>query len=286
MTNSCFSAVLTSTRVLIVTAAFAGFGLRSELLKADVFEISASDAGFINELGRTSKNDGKDAPEATFNYSAGAIDDPPLGAAVDVPRSNYFTFDLSGITSEITSAELSLFNPIDGYGSPDASETYELFGAFADPPPSPAMVDLAVDLTGFYSVMEPDELAAAASLFAEITGGPGSLGSVTMSAADDGTMIDIAFSSLGIDYLNTFKGGPVVFGGMLTTLDMVDAGDEFVFGFSAPLITGVVTPDPAISPPTPTPKLTITSVPEPSGIAFLAALGIGFVGKHRREHLR
>jgi len=51
--------------------------------------------------------------------------------------------------------------------------------------------------------------------------------------------------------------GPAVLSGFLTDPDGIDAGDEFVFGFSEPLISGKVSPDPAIPSPTPTPTLTI-----------------------------
>ena len=243
---------------------------------ASTVMLSASDSGFFNEAGRSSKNDGivLGASPATFNYSVGAIDEVSPLAGTDVPRSNYFSFDLGSITDTILSAELLLYNPAGGYGSPDDSELFELYGAFADPPPSGSMAALASDLEAVYSILDPGELGSAMMLYTEITGGPGPLGAVEVSAADDDTTVSVPFSPLGVDFLNVFKGGPVVMGGSLATLDSVDAGDEFVFGFSAPLISGVLPMDPPIMFPTATPVLVVTTIPEPSTFTWILAMGV------------
>ena len=72
--------------------------------------LDAVDSGFINAVGRTSKNDGilAGAPPATFNYSMGAVDETPFfGSMIDVPRKNFFTFDLTSITpGSVTAAGL------------------------------------------------------------------------------------------------------------------------------------------------------------------------------------
>ena len=251
---------------------------------AGVTTLTATDTGFFNEAGRSSKNDGVvlGASGATFNYSVGAIDEVPPLAGVDVKRRNYFTFDLSGVSEPIIGATLSAFNPVGGYGSPDATETYELFGAFASPPPSGSMDALASDLEAVYSILDDGELSSATILYDEIVGGPGPIAMIEVSAADDGTFIEMSLNPLGIDFLNTFAGGKVVIGGELSTLDGVDAGDEFLFGFTSPLISGVVDPDPAIAAPTPTPTLTLTTtaVPEPS-VSF-ALFGGGLILSLRR----
>jgi len=67
-----------------------------------------------------------------------------------------------------------------------------------------------------------------------------------------------------------------VIGGLVATLSGPGSpGDdpaEVVFGFTSPVIPGVVTPDPTGLPPTPTPPLDLALVPEPetSGLALCA----------------
>ncbi|MEL6109354.1 MAG: PEP-CTERM sorting domain-containing protein [Planctomycetota bacterium] len=272
-----------------VLCAAVSWGLPTTSCHAGVTTLAATDSGFFNEAGRSSKNDGVilGATPATFNYSVGAIDEAPPLAGVDVKRRNYFTFDLSGVSEPIIGATLSAFNPIGGYGSPDATETYELFGAFASPPPSGSMGALASDLESVYSIFDAGELSSAMILYDEIVGGPGPIGMIEVSAADDGTFIEISLNPLGIDYLNTFSGGKVVIGGELSSLDGIDGGDEFLFGFSSPVIAGVVDPDPAIASPTPTPTLTLTTtaVPEPS-VSFALCAGGLFLSMRRGRRRR
>src|SRR5207244_7371103 len=40
---------------------------------------------------------------------------------------DYFVFDLTSASQTILSAQLNLFNPANGYNSPDATETYTSF---------------------------------------------------------------------------------------------------------------------------------------------------------------
>lgn len=250
---------------------------------AAVYSITAADSGFVNAAGRSSKNDGVilGAAGATFNYSAGFIDEAPPLVGSDVPRKNYFTFDLSGIPSgeTIVSATLVLFNPPGGYGSPDPTETFVLAGTPLDPA---GMAALAADLAAVHSILVPPELAhVAADLYPPLATTP-ALGLKIMSAADAGTMVSIPLSAAGLSYLAAYQSlGPAVLSGFLATPDGSDSGDEFVFGFTAPLIPGVVSPDPSIPSPTPTPLLTITTIPEPATTP-LAALAAATLLRRRK----
>jgi len=76
----------------------------------------------------------------------------------------------------------------------------------------------------------------------------------------------------------------VVLGGLLDSLDAVVGADEVMFGYTKPLIPGVVSPDPPIGGPSPTPMLILEmeTIPEPSHL-LLAALGLLTVAMRRRR---
>lgn len=256
-------------------------------LDAAMLGLPASDSGFYNAAGRSSKNDGvvMGASPATFNYSAGAIDEappllgPPFGG-MDVPRKNYFTFDLTGISADILGASLELYLPDEGYGSPDPTETYSVYGSFL--PGVPEMTGFAGALADVHSIFSPPSLMMAMDHYGKLADTKGVLpafASVTLDASAEDSMVSMTFTPTGLAYLNLFKGGFLVLAGTIDTLDGVPGMDEFVFGYSAPLIPGVVTPDPDILAVTPTPVLfMVTSdVPEPrtwvAGLVMLTAVG-------------
>jgi len=244
---------------------------------AAIVSLPASDSGFFNAAGRSSKNDGvvMGAAPATFNYSAGAIDEAPPLSGVDVPRKNYFTFDLSGVTGTILGATLELPLPDDGYGSPNDTETYAVYGSVF--PGVPEMTGFAGALRTVYSIFSPGALAMAMDHYGKLGDTKGlfpALATVTIGEDDEGTVVSLEFTPSGIAYLNLFQGGPVVLAGEIDSLDGVPGTDEFVFGFSAPLLPGVVSPDPEFPGVTPTPMLhlDVAPVPEPkwSGVVFAA----------------
>ena len=244
--------------------------------------VPAEDSGFLNAAGRSSKNDGVllGAPPATFNYSTGTIGEVFPLSGTDVPRRNFFSFDLSGISSgSIVSAALVLFVPISGYTSPDATETYELTGIGAMSAADQST--FAAELTMVYDITVPAELATAMTLFDDIGAIPG-LGSESFGDGDEGADKPVPFSPAGVSYLNMFAGGDIVIGGEVTTLDLSDGIDEVVFGMTAPFYSGVVTPDPVITPPTPTPFLVLDVIPEPSA-AVLALIGLAATAMRRRQ---
>jgi hypothetical protein len=222
---------------------------------------------------------------ATFNYSVGAIDEAPPLTGSDVPRKNYFTFDLSSVSSPIVGAELRLFNPVGGFSSPEPTETYSLGGTIAAGPGD--MTAFAASLTMPWSIFVPAELATALGLYGRIADVPMSFGDITVSSADDGTIVIVPLNSFGISYLNTYLGGKVVLGGSLSTLNGSLGPDEVMFGFTAPLIPGVVSPDPIIPSPTPIPLLALTvSIPEPTTLLLSAVsivIGTGILLYRRRR---
>ncbi len=239
--------------------------------------VFAIDSGFYNALGRGSDYDGTLVPSAKYNYSTGAIDDAPLGG-VHVHRKNYFTFDLSGITDEITGAELRLYNaaPIPdgglGYSSPDPSEMYLVGGSmFAT---TAEMADFAAKLTVVNDPFTAPGAAAGIALYGKIADtldGMPPFGMKPVDVTTNGTMVVVPLTDPGVlPYLNFFKGGPVVLGGKLMDLNP-GPPDEVMFGYTHPLFPPF---------PSPTPELFLTVVPEPG---TLAALGLGAICLLRRR---
>lgn len=244
-----------------------------------LMSITADDSGFFNAAGRSSKNDGflLGAADAAYNYSVGAIDEVPPLSGSDLPRKNFFVFDLTGITDDISGAALELYNPSGGYSSPDASEDYAVSGIAAAS--LAEMATFASDISMTYDITDAGELASATTLFGELAAIP-DFGIKTISAADDDSMITISLDAAGVDYLNMFKGGKVVIAGFIATLDGTPGADEVVFGFTKPLPPGAT--DPGIISPTPTPLLHIDVVPEPSSVSLLAiALGACLIQRKR-----
>lgn len=255
---------------------------------AATIALAAEDSGFYNAVGRHSKLDGSPAfgmaTPATFNYSVGTIDEgPPFGppgSPPDVFRKNYFTFDLTGVApGSVSSATLKLFLPVGGYsGAP--SLTYKLFGSLV--PGLPGMAALSADLKDVYDPGIGPELATALGLFAKIgdtkTAMIPEFGSITVTVSDEGSILSMPLTPAGITYLNLYAGGDVVLGGELTGLPTVGPPDDpaiYLFGFTSPVIPGVVPwPMGAVS-PTPTPLLEIV-VPEP-GSAVLVGLGFAIL---------
>jgi hypothetical protein len=155
---------------------------------------------------------------------------------------NFFVFDLSGIAKPITSATLTLFDPL--YISDAPSENYELHDVVTS---IPKMIAGTGGLDAF------DDLGSGVVY-----------GSRTMTAAENPTAhytvpvtasINIPLNSSAIDALNNAT-GLFAIGGSLTTLND-QPNEEAVFGFSdlVEMSQGM---------------LQLTAAPEPSSIALLA----------------
>ncbi|MFN7934134.1 MAG: BACON domain-containing protein [Bryobacteraceae bacterium] len=110
---------------------------------------------------------------------------------------NFFTFNLTGLAGKITAAKLRAFNPATGFSSPDASETYSLF-------------DVSTTLNTLIT------LAGGTAAFNDLGSGT-QLGSVSVSASANGTVVEVNLNAAGIAYLNSVN-GTIAIGGAITTL--------------------------------------------------------------------
>ena len=187
--------------------------------------ISATDSGWY-------ESGGNHLPLNT-NYIAGACD----RCLYDSYR-NFFVFDLSGVSGTVTAATLRLFNR--DYVSPDATEIYTLYDVSTP----------IGDLTGG---------TGGSAAYSDLGTGV-SYGFVSMSSADNESIVTITLNADGLAAINGNLGSLFAIGGAVTTLSGATAVDEYVFGRTGGLDTR---------------ELDVTAVPEP---ASLLLLGGGLVG--------
>jgi hypothetical protein len=170
---------------------------------------------------------------------------------------SFFVFDFSSVVGTIEAATLRLFNPevsefLHGYVSPDPTETLNIHHV------STPAADIVVNTGGITS-------------FNDL--GSGTLyGSKIVSAADNGTVVEIILNGAAIADLNTAT-GLFVLGGALGT---IGAGDQFVFGFSMAAFVADHTRQLVLD---------VRSVPEPSSLSLIIALALlGAASAARRRH--
>ena len=153
------------------------------------------DSGWWNSFGEH---------EATNdNYFVGQVPDE---------YRNFFVFDLAGVSGLIVDAQLRLTNPFGGFSSTDPTEIYSLFDVST---PISALSASGFGDTGIF-----DDLGTGATL-----------GSQTVSFADDGQIVSVSLGQAGLSSLNAAEGGLFALGGALTTL-AGGAVEQFLFGFS------------------------------------------------------
>ncbi len=173
----------------------------------------------------------------------------PVGARV---FRNFFVFNLAGYTdpNPIGAAELRLFNPPNGYTSPNPTETYSLFDVTT---PIPTLVATNTGRT---------------DIFADLGSGL-SYGSRVVSAADNNRIVSVTLNAAAVAALNANRGGLFALGGALTTLG--PPGNEFVFGSSGLSID--------------VRQLVLTPVPEPATLMLLGTgvpVLLGYAWRRRR----
>ena len=223
-------------------------------VRADVLVINETYSGWYRSAGTNNEDLGGGSSPGLLNYAVGRTDPS------DTIR-NYFVFDLTGVTGleTLAVAQLSIFSPISslpsfgsGYGSPDPSETYTLYGVSTDP-----------GLLG---------IERGVFIFDDLGTGP-LLGSVNVTlASSNGLRVVIDLNAAGIAAIQQAN-GLFAFGGALTTLDPNRTTDEFIFGDTGgPNGAQLVLSGSRVT------------VPEPAMLTFLSVALSGVVAVRRRTH--
>ena len=133
-----------------------------------------------------------------------------VGQAGSVQYHDYFVFNLSTVTQQISAVQLVLSNPTNGYSSPDPTETYSLFDV------STPLASLEATGTG------------QTAIFNDLGSGT-ALGSRNYSAADNGAITSIPLNSSAVNSLNAARGGQIAVGGALTTISGTATQEVFAF---------------------------------------------------------
>jgi hypothetical protein len=230
---------------VIASVAQATFFLNSTFADVPIAVIDSTDRGWYDVEG--------DHAPTNISYALGDWRGPDCQPSTGCHNDfrNFFVFDLSRVTQKITSATLALtvHNQPPGYNSSDLSESYELHDV---------STPIALLVTG------NGGLAAHADL------GTGSVyGRRKITAADKGSIIEIALNSSAIAEMNA-SDGLFGIGGSLTTLDDLP-NTEFIFGGSHLLNPRSVS------------QLRLTLVPEPSSLLLCLA---GIIAAQLRRNRR
>lgn len=186
----CLSSAATALFALVLAVSTSAFSATVTL--------EAADSGWY-------RSDGAHAPQ-NQNYQTGLFE--------GTERRSFFVFDLSAVSGTVTAATLRLFNPLvsptlPGYVSPDPSETLEIYDVTI---PAALVTGAAAGVGGFSDL------------------GSGTLyGSRAVSAADNGTVVEIVLNASAVAAIDSGS-GLFLLGGALSTLSGTES--QYVFGFS------------------------------------------------------
>ncbi|MGB6589090.1 MAG: hypothetical protein WCC50_10370 [Pseudolabrys sp.] len=178
---------------------------------------------------------------------------------------DFFTFDLTGVTGTITSATLHLFEPSGtdfasgGFVSTQASETFQVFTYTGNV----STLDAGGTVSGAYNGLVSGTLA----------------GSVSISAANGGTFVDVSLNAAALAALTSGEGGLFAFGGDLLGVPDGQLTQRTVFANSS--VDDVGAPDGN----TQLILTTISPTPVPGALPlFVSGLGVfGFLGWRRKR---
>ena len=153
----------------------------------------------------------------------------------DFISNNFFVFDLSGVLDQVISAEFWIES--NWYISADPSETFTVY-----------------DITGSIPAIRNGSAGVAG--FTDMQSG-NAYGNISVSSADNGTMLHILLNAQAIQDINAGLGGLFAIGGTVSTLDMITPRQEEIFG-----PTSSDNPADGV-------ELRLTIVPEPSALGLL-----------------
>jgi hypothetical protein len=219
--------------------------------------VSWSDSGWYDSTGFHARSNN--------NYIVGfqgtylVIGTEPPFTYMPITYHDFFVFDLSTVTGPINSGILSIFNPAPstcgfpcGYQSLSPTETYTVFDV------STPLNELDANHTGVGSLLSP-------AIFNDLGSGP-VFGSTTVSASDNGSMVNIVLNREAIDAINANLGGSIAFGGSLTSLINNWTPPEEMFAAGGNLNTDqrllILNPAP---------------IPEPGSMLLLATVLLGII---------
>jgi hypothetical protein len=216
--------------VALATLVFAAYSAFATDTLGDISRGAYTDAGVFGTGG---------SGTATGNYLTGFY----TGAGANEYRS-FFTFDLSGVSGTVTSAQFNVSLTEDGGG------------------PSPVTLNL-VEYLGDISTL--DSGGAGLAGFAGLASGP-LLGSATLNTSDTGTL-SITLNGTALAAIQAAEGGDFAIGGSLIGIPP----NDYIFGDSigVPLTTLVLT--------------TSATTPEPSSLLLMISGVVGLAGVARRK---